>query len=93
MSDVVVEPSFSPHPVFQQYTQAMGAEEDAADHPGTGAQHGPHLCQESQSFPGPPKRCPGEAAALTPISFAVIKHPLPRLTSKRSGFCSRPRGQ
>lgn len=91
VSDTVVDASFSPNPVFQQAAQAMGAEEDATEPPGTAVQRGPCLCQEAQPLLWLPKRCPGEAAALTQISFAVIKHPFPWLTSKRSGLPASPR--
>jgi len=91
MSDTVVDPSFSPHTVFQLAAQATGAEEDVAEPPGARARRGPCLCQGAQPLPWLPKSCPGEAAALTQISFAVIKHPLPWLTSKRSGLPASPR--
>lgn len=86
MSDMVVDPSFSPHPVFQQAAQAMDTEEDAAEPSDMGSQCGPRLCQGAQPLPWFPKCCPGEAAALTQISFAVFNHPFPWLTSKCSGL-------
>lgn len=66
---------FLPHSL-----QAQVMEEDAAEPSGMGIRYGLCLSQGAQPLLWFPKGCLGEVVALTLISFAMIKHPLPCLT-------------